>query len=50
MNPNTNTPASIMWDFTRMNLVNFYGSKVEEDSQGFIDKVIKVLDSMGVSS
>ena len=33
-----------------MNPPIFYGSKVEEDPQGFIDEVFKVLDAMGVSS
>ncbi|XP_027767754.1 uncharacterized protein LOC114074031 [Solanum pennellii] len=33
-----------------MNPPNFYGTKVEEDPQGFIDEVFKVLDYMGVSS
>ena len=33
-----------------MNSATFYGSKVEEDPQGFIDEVFKVLDDMGVSS
>ena len=28
----------------------FLGSKVEEDPQGFIDEVFKVLEAMGVSS
>ncbi|KAK4731662.1 hypothetical protein R3W88_024650 [Solanum pinnatisectum] len=32
-----------------MNPPTFYGSKVDEDPQGFIDEVFKVLDAMGVS-
>ncbi|XP_069145557.1 uncharacterized protein [Solanum lycopersicum] len=32
-----------------MNPPTFFGSKVEEDPQGFIDEVFKVLDAMGVS-
>ena len=44
------TIASRIMDFTRMNPPTFFGSKVEEDPQGFIDEVVKVLDSMGVSS
>ena len=33
-----------------MNTPTFYGSKVEEDPQGFIHEVFNVLDVMGVSS
>ncbi|WMV45709.1 hypothetical protein MTR67_039094, partial [Solanum verrucosum] len=41
--------ASRIRDFTRINPLTFFGSKVEEDPQGFIDEVFKVLDVMGVS-
>ncbi|TMX03312.1 hypothetical protein EJD97_017099 [Solanum chilense] len=34
----------------RMNPPEFYGSKVDEDLNGFIDEVYKVLAIMGVSS
>ena len=33
-----------------MNPLTFYGSIVEEDPQGFIDEIFKVLDAMGVSN
>ena len=49
MNPYANTIASRNRDFTRMNPLTFYSSKVEEDSQGFIDEVFKVIDCMGGS-
>ena len=50
VNPYANTIASRNRDFTRMNLLTFYSSKVEEDSQGFIDEVFKVIDCMCGSS
>ena len=34
----------------RMNPPNFDGTKVDEDPQGFIDEVFKVVDSMGVTT
>ena len=47
VNPNA---TSRIRDFTRINPLTFYGSKVEEDPQGFIYKGFKVVDVMGVSS
>jgi len=49
-NPHASTTASRIRDCTRMNPPTFFGSKVEEDPQGFIDEVFKVLDAMGVTS
>ena len=44
------TMASRLRDFTRMNPPTFYGSKVEEDPQEFIDEVYKILLTMGLST
>ena len=46
----TNTTISRIREFSRMNPPCFFYSKVEDDPQGFIDEVFKVLDGMGVSS
>ena len=32
-----------------MNPLTFFGSKVEEDPQGFIDEVFKMVDSIGLN-
>lgn len=34
----------------KMNLMEFYGSKIDKDPQDFIDEVYKVLDIMRVTS
>lgn len=47
--PNASTPVSTIRDFMRMNPPTFHGTKVDEDPQGFIDKVFKVVDAMGVT-
>lgn len=36
-------------DFTRMNPLKFHGSKVDEDSQEFIDGMYKILEIIGFS-
>lgn len=38
VNPILGTTPSGLREFMRMNLLEFYGSKVEEDPQYFIDK------------
>ena len=42
--------ASRLRDFMRMNPPMFFGSKVYEDPQDFIDEVYNILFSMGVST
>ncbi|KAK4709703.1 hypothetical protein R3W88_004216 [Solanum pinnatisectum] len=37
-------------DFTRMNPPMFFGSKVNEDPQEFVEEVYKIVDAMGVTS
>lgn len=50
VNPNGSTTTSSILDFTRMNHPKLFGSKVEEVPQGFIGKVLKLLDAIGVYS
>ena len=42
--------ASHLRDFTRMNPPMYFGSKVDEDPQDFLDKIYKILFAMGVST
>uniref|UniRef100_M1DM08 Gag-pol polyprotein n=1 Tax=Solanum tuberosum TaxID=4113 RepID=M1DM08_SOLTU len=48
MNPNVGTLTTKVRDFTRMIPSEFHGSKVEEDTQEFIDEVYSVLMIKGV--
>ena len=41
--------ASRLRDFTRMNPPVYFGSKINEDPQEFVDVVYKILCSMGVN-
>lgn len=42
--------ATRVWEFLRMNPPVFYGSKVGEDPNGFIEEVYKLLPIIEVSS
>lgn len=44
------TIASCLRDFTRINPPKYFGSKVDEDPQDFLDEVYNILFSMGMSS
>lgn len=50
MNQNASTLAFRLTDFTRMNTLMFFGSKVTEEPQDFSDEVYKNLYVRGVSS
>ena len=50
VNPTASNTSSRIRDFTTMNPPTFFGSNMEEDPQGFIGEVFKVLDAMGVYS
>ena len=45
----TSTLASCLRDFTRMNPPMFYGSRMDEDPQNFLDEICKILLAMGVT-
>lgn len=45
MNPNWGAVSRKVRDFNRMNPMEFFGSKVEEDAQEFINEVYMVLST-----
>ncbi|XP_069145932.1 uncharacterized protein [Solanum lycopersicum] len=49
-NQQAGTMARRLRDFTRMNPSIYFGSKVDEDPQDFLDVIYKILLSMGVST
>ena len=50
MNQSASSMTSHIRVITRMNPPMFFGSKVNEDPQDFIDAVYKILYAMGMSS
>ena len=49
MPPHSSTMASRLKDFIRINPPMFIGSKADEEHQGFLDEVYKILFSMDVT-
>ena len=50
VNQQLSTMASRLRDFTRLNPPTFYGFKVKEYSQEFIDEVYKILYAIGFTT
>lgn len=49
VNPNVRTTQTRVRDLTTINTFEFYGSKVEENPQVFIDELYKILMTIGVT-
>ena len=47
--PNASTSISRIRDILTMNLPTFDGTNMDEDPQGFVDEVFKVVNAMGVN-
>lgn len=45
----TPTPASSVRDFTRLNPLEFHGSKIVKELQEFVDEFYKIVEIMGVA-
>ncbi|WMV46728.1 hypothetical protein MTR67_040113 [Solanum verrucosum] len=49
MNLNVGMTTTRISNFTRINPLDFHGSKVDEDPHEFIDDAYKIIEIMGVS-
>ncbi|WMV38037.1 hypothetical protein MTR67_031422 [Solanum verrucosum] len=49
MNPNGGTTVIRVRDYSRRNPAEFHGSKVDENSQEYIDELYKIVEIMKVS-
>lgn len=49
-NPRVGMTTTSIRDFIRMNPLEFYGSKLEEDPQEFTERTYNIVDIMGTTS